>query len=1448
MALDLFANFERSSNNTVFYRLTSDGSGSPRIYSVSIKLSDMEVPDVDLGSQYYVLYSLNSETPVEFPSPDGFFVTNLDIDTSSPCVCSVDVTVYQEDQTTLVNGFTLSAVILSSYPTAEIIAYPQTVINESARQLVSLNSTNYTSSSGLYFYGEGHTENIILSTTLPDASHTANWYIGNNPSQLINPSNRTSVFEITANPVTSPQLVSQVKIRSNISSLDISYPVSLFVTNDSILTTGSILKYNDNGTAGFYPFFKSSLTPNDELNSSVNKFYNNIIVKIYPDSSPTILENPFPSSALTLPLDYTNQLFLATLQTPPGSGILSETFASSQWQINAETSLGDEWSVMTEELSTILGYQFPLGYNPSINQNILPAFKASTIVPTTITLNVSSYKTVKINLASDWKSKKVYSVVGALTKITALPITEVYTPNYFNLKGEKVLFAVANDVASPYSLYSLTLESEKSSTILTLSGATLSGEMVFNEIGLVDLTATSILQNTTTQEFKETTTVFQDIIEVVLAFDVANPDYYRTTLTPIALKYTQAPNLSPNEWATADNINSVIQKLYETVSELDNLSHLYQKKDKFYAYIGLNSYDLQNFKWLDLECPSSNDEQAPWSSFECETGMEGNNDITWGNHICDTQLESQDPACLQKYCISWRWKSRKCGASNLGINISWNKAKKGSSYAKKWAFESCELVTATPFTQSCVKGKWKVFSIDPEQFPIQSCQSSLICTLVDVQFSETTNHIILAYPTELNLVRNDYAATNIDREPLVDEMFGFQNIVGLTTSIDGKIFVLDQNLPRVSVFEITENKFRRFNSWGGFGLKNNSLGFNKPNDIHIDSENYVWIADTGNNCIKKFASNGRGLMTITHEKFDASSPRSVCVDSQLNVHVLIEGEILVFDNSGSYQFSYTFPVDVVSVSKINTSYNREMIYVTYNSGIIKFFRNGSIAYYTIKDYECASGDVLQGYNSIAQDSHRNVYVTVGEKLLKIADLMNLTQVKSNLSPDLYWDISKLLVHKEEYIQPWVYLKSFHRLWDNIELLRSSLFYEETGCKSYKKPSYDKSELVIGQNEIVTNAVINRLSNQLWTNLVPLVDYFDPTCEERAGKRRRITVTPGPTPTFTSTPTPTETPTETVTISTPAPTNAPIRIVTGSFDVKGGTPSSIPSQAGPAPFIVTAPSPAPTRSQYILDRWNPSLQPTSLIIANQTFSAVWVLIPPSPITVRATFDPNGGTPTPAYQEGPTDNTGFLVNAPTTVVTKPNSTFAGWSPTVPRYIASNTTFIAQWNTNIVATFDTDGGLPAIPALNGINSLFVPLPSQAITKTGATLINWIQTSPNPGIVLTSAGLLITTNTNFKAIWNTQTNVTASFNTQGGTPVTIASQSGASPLTVIVPTTPTKTGSIFNGWTPILNTGTQIYANTTFNAQWSTPTVDKGIVTFVNSDQMITFTNNTEMYPLTS
>ena len=1076
MALDLFVNFERSSNSSMFYRVTSVAP-----VTFTVKLSDLTMSDENPSSLYYAESALNNGTFSAF-----IFNGSIEFDTISPCICSISVNVSSIETNELINGFVLSGVFLSSIPAVDFVAYPDKYIDETTKTFVNLNSINYSTSPGVRFYGEGHTEGINLSASGITNDNSANWFVGNLIYQI---SDGTSVLSAaTITPSTAYVSVSTIPFDESI------YPISLWSTNSNITTAGPFITYNDStGEAEFYSFFNSTLNVEGLENSGNTNTKQSITVLQYPEATPAVLTSPFINLNFTLPLDYSLQTFRGITTNPSPTGILTETFIGTQWELNADSSIEStvpDWVTQTSLLSTVFAYQFQLSYDKTSNEIYLPDFTASPIVPTTVSLLVSSYKDVRIGLASDWISKRVSSEHSATAVIEPFPFAKIYTPNYYNIKGESVLFNIVDSPDAPIELKSLVITSPYSLDTLVLSGASLSGTMQFNKIGVVDLSATAVLDNTTSGSSQTVSVIFLNMLEVINKYDDVEEDYFQTALTPLKLTYGYQPRLTPNEWAIADNVNSIIEKIYTTIDDLDDYTKLYERKDKFYGWLGLKNKQtrtvtIPTYVWMDLECPDpATEDIATWAQFECSTPITTK---AWEYHECDGA--QSDPTCLQKYCLEWKWKTRKCETSD--VKVSWKSARCGATYAKKWLFEKCEI-DSEPL--NCDRDSWKISTIDPESFPIPSCSQVSRCKIVDVEVSEQTNQTVIAYATEINLIDTDYNAFYVARRGVADDLFSFQNIVGLTINSQGKVIVLDDTLPRVCVYKISDNKFNLFSTWGSYGFATNPRGFNKPQDIHVDASNSVWIADTGNNCIKKLTITGKHLMTITHEKLDASAPLSVCVDSKLNVHCLTEKGVYVFDSTGTYSFEYTLPIDVTGVKKINTSYNREMIYITYANGVIKYFRTGIISHYTIQDLECSDKQIIQNYNSISQDKFRNVYVTAVDKILKISDLQKIVESKAALPVDLYWSLNDLLIHKEEYIQPWVYLKSFHRLWDNIELFRNSLFYNLEGCKSYTKPTYMKNDLIIGQNEIVTNAVINRLAEQLWINLQGLINYFDPNCE------------------------------------------------------------------------------------------------------------------------------------------------------------------------------------------------------------------------------------------------------------------------------------------------------------------------------------------------------------------
>ena len=226
--------------------------------------------------------------------------------------------------------------------------------------------------------------------------------------------------------------------------------------------------------------------------------------------------------------------------------------------------------------------------------------------------------------------------------------------------------------------------------------------------------------------------------------------------------------------------------------------------------------------------------------------------------------------------------------------------------------------------------RWVTSSVDPIEFnnwPIPSSDTSLFYTGFIVL--PMSNQIIAGYSDHINLVNNEHTSQVVDTELAIDEIFNFQNIQAIGATSKDYVVVLDSTFPRVSVYTLVNKQFNLFTTWGRFGYKASDQGLNKPQDLHVDQLDLVWVADTGNSCIKKFTINGKNLLKITHEYLDQNPPLSVCVDSEHNIHALTTNGVFVFDSKGNYSFQYTLPDNISGPVKINTSYNRELLQLFY---------------------------------------------------------------------------------------------------------------------------------------------------------------------------------------------------------------------------------------------------------------------------------------------------------------------------------------------------------------------------------------------------------------------------------------------------------------------------------------------------------------------------------------
>lgn len=333
---------------------------------------------------------------------------------------------------------------------------------------------------------------------------------------------------------------------------------------------------------------------------------------------------------------------------------------------------------------------------------------------------------------------------------------------------------------------------------------------------------------------------------------------------------------------------------------------------------------------------------------------------------------------------------------------------------------------------------------------------------------------------------------------------------------DKNIYVLDSGLnyynPRVIVYsyDYTRTETTRTEYyWGGYGGESAHNKYRNPNSMKLDSNKYLWIADTGNNCVKKYSSTGSWIMTITSEyfaqqtevfdqlfKLEDGAPVDVCADHEGNIHVLTYNYVVKFDSKGEFIKTYDWKIAGTKISntpvRIISSQDNGILYILLNDRIIRVSNNGiNLGIFG----NTLFGTTLAGLNftDIVHDSHHNLLVTNnynGKKtIIKYADTPRIGTVYSNRSYP--FNISSIYINPEEYQNDVVYNKSFQRMYDNLDSFRQRLVRKISEdsqgnltirgmlLSEMKAFNYQKNDIFVGTNEIVSDSVVNRVLDMLW---------------------------------------------------------------------------------------------------------------------------------------------------------------------------------------------------------------------------------------------------------------------------------------------------------------------------------------------------------------------------------
>lgn len=364
--------------------------------------------------------------------------------------------------------------------------------------------------------------------------------------------------------------------------------------------------------------------------------------------------------------------------------------------------------------------------------------------------------------------------------------------------------------------------------------------------------------------------------------------------------------------------------------------------------------------------------------------------------------------------------------------------------------------------------------------------------------------LVVSNGTSVSILSSDFGSSIIDSISYKGIGDDFINIVAVDVDkkfdIDPRIYTLDSIKNRIIVFEYNFDTFdwNILYDWGGLGGINARTKFRTPTDLLVDADNNVWVVDSGNLGIKKFVKNGNWLQTITSPHWTTSNaPLSIAIADNGDLHVLSTSNILKFSADGSFIGYYTIPeLNGKVVKSITTSKDGGFFYIVCTDRIIKITQTGLYVGTFANDLG------IVGMTNCFHDDHRNLLIASPKALLKYVDRLELLNTRLD-TDSLMWPMSAIHIDPDEYVQDWVINKGFARFWDNIELMRRSI-YGKFGYKTlttgekipviisfspdeYVSLPYSKGEIYLGVNELNVCDVYNRCIGKLYECIETLLE-------------------------------------------------------------------------------------------------------------------------------------------------------------------------------------------------------------------------------------------------------------------------------------------------------------------------------------------------------------------------
>ncbi len=367
--------------------------------------------------------------------------------------------------------------------------------------------------------------------------------------------------------------------------------------------------------------------------------------------------------------------------------------------------------------------------------------------------------------------------------------------------------------------------------------------------------------------------------------------------------------------------------------------------------------------------------------------------------------------------------------------------------------------------------------------------------IVPEKSSTTINDICCYFGPEANsfihstdkvFYEHSYLFANETYNALSVPIRGFEsakNIKAIDIAFNGNVYILDDRKLKINVYSLDEisNTYIPIFDWGGLGGVTGKGKFYKPNDLKIYKDN-VFVADSGNKCIKEFTLAGQWVRTFTSTYFDEEEPLSVCADDN-NVYAVTENQIVRFNRDGAEIYGKN--IQMLSSPALQVEQMNGFVYVLTRDNVIRIFPTGE----TTNIFAMRNDG--NPYKVIFADTHNNLYIANEEFIYKFTDTPIL--LESTRDTGKYWAFDDIKIKSEDFVTSSVYNRAFHRLYDNLHSFFHTIEYKVITKQDFtleKVPlekcdvgvwnglPIDKDEIYIGLNEFVTPEVINRCIQQI----------------------------------------------------------------------------------------------------------------------------------------------------------------------------------------------------------------------------------------------------------------------------------------------------------------------------------------------------------------------------------